>query len=120
MSCTKFINGLKKIDYYIHDVNNNDHENITCKTILRSGTRKGQECGGNCNYAVQCEAPDGRRGIKQSWSYKTTNERGAELHETARRGYGSIPTPNYNDMIIDFNTNKQKASNKNIFRKERS
>jgi hypothetical protein len=43
------VNGLKKIDYYIHDVNNiNEHENITCKTILKSGSRKGLECGGNC------------------------------------------------------------------------
>ena len=43
------VNGLKKIDYYLHDMNNiADYENIMCKTILKSGPKKGQECGGYC------------------------------------------------------------------------
>ena len=28
--------------------NISDYENIMCKTILKSGSKKGQECGGYC------------------------------------------------------------------------
>ena len=43
------VNGLKKIDYYIHDTTNiNNFENVKCKTILKSGKNAGSECGKYC------------------------------------------------------------------------
>ena len=49
------------------------------------------ECGGNCNYAVQCEAPDGRTGIKQSWKYADHADPGV-----GSDSYTDIPDENYN------------------------
>lgn len=44
------VNGLKKIDSRIHNITNNNipYENIKCKTIMKSGKRKGEECGCYC------------------------------------------------------------------------
>ena len=43
------VNGLKKIDNYIHMIDNNVvHQNTMCKTILKSGKNKGNECGKFC------------------------------------------------------------------------
>ena len=58
-------------------VNNNSKFHF--EPDYRDETGMEQECGGNCNYAVQCEAPDGRTGIKQSWTHGT-DEVGSELH----------------------------------------
>ena len=88
-------------------VNNNSKFHF--EPDYRDETGMEQECGGNCNYAVQCEAPDGRTGIKQSWTHRNTDEVGSELHTR------NPPYDNYNRMINNFNINKQKASNKKIF-----
>ena len=53
-------------------VNNNSKFHF--EPDYRDETGMEQECGGNCNYAVQCEAPDGRTGIKQSWTHRNTDE----------------------------------------------
>ena len=43
------VNGLKKIDSKIHKIDENiPYENIMCKTILKSGKNKGNECDKNC------------------------------------------------------------------------
>ena len=43
------VNGLKKINYKIHDTTNvESYENIKCKTILKSGKNAGNECGNFC------------------------------------------------------------------------
>ena len=44
------VNGLKKIDYKVHNINeiNEPYENIKCKTKMKSGKRKGEECGCYC------------------------------------------------------------------------
>ena len=43
------VNGLKKIDYYIHDTTNiHNYENVKCKTILKSGKNVGGQCGKYC------------------------------------------------------------------------
>jgi len=43
------VNGLKKIEHNIHDtLNQYNYVNIKCKTILKSGKNKGNECGNFC------------------------------------------------------------------------
>ena len=47
--CIFSVDHVRKYDYYIHDMNNiSDYQNIMCKTILKSGPKKGQECGAHC------------------------------------------------------------------------
>jgi hypothetical protein len=50
------VNGLKKIDKKIHKIDeNNSYENIMCKSILKSGKNKGNECGKYCKLGYfQC------------------------------------------------------------------
>ena len=48
-----YVNGLKKIQVGIHVSKNTNNyslvcQNIPCKTILKRGKRKGEECGKNC------------------------------------------------------------------------
>lgn len=43
------VNGLKKINICVHDTTNvSEFENVRCKTIMKSGKRKNEECGANC------------------------------------------------------------------------
>ena len=43
------VNGLKKINYKIHDTTNLDsYENIKCNVILKTGKNSGSECGKFC------------------------------------------------------------------------
>lgn len=43
------VNGIKKIDYSIHDITNIDtFQNNKCKYIFKRGKRKGEECSKNC------------------------------------------------------------------------
>jgi len=46
------VNGLRKINYSIHSVIHageiHGYVNVPCKTILKKGKRKGEECGKNC------------------------------------------------------------------------
>ena len=43
------VNGLKKIDDKIHKMDeNNPYVNIMCKSILKTGKNKGNECGKYC------------------------------------------------------------------------
>ena len=50
------VNGLKKINICIHDTSNvSEFENIKCKTIMKSGKRKNEQCGANCKLGYfQC------------------------------------------------------------------
>ena len=51
------VNGLKKIDQYIHIIDeNNPYENKMCQTILKTGKNKGQICGKNCKLGyTECQ-----------------------------------------------------------------
>jgi hypothetical protein len=43
------VNGIKKIDYNIHDKTNiNNYKNILCDHILLTGKNKGEKCNKNC------------------------------------------------------------------------
>ena len=43
------VNGIKKVEYNIHDTSNiNDYQNVMCKTLLKTGKNKGNECGKYC------------------------------------------------------------------------
>ena len=43
------VNGIKSVHKKIHDTSDmNSYQNIPCKTIIKSGAKKGQECGAHC------------------------------------------------------------------------
>ena len=49
------VNGIKKIDPTIHKIYDVKYENIMCKTILKTGKNKGNECGKYCKLGYfQC------------------------------------------------------------------
>tara|TARA_B100001115_G_C15611203_1_gene293015 strand:- start:237 stop:647 length:411 start_codon:yes stop_codon:yes gene_type:complete len=60
VECLPIVNGLKKIELYVHTNNykelhkmKKNHVNTSCKHILKKGKRKGDECGKNCKLGYE-------------------------------------------------------------------
>lgn len=47
------INGVKKANYSIHQIDNN-FQNKKCEAIIQRGPNKGKSCGKNCHLGFHC------------------------------------------------------------------
>lgn len=57
MNILPLVNGIKKIDLYLHDLNEAElYENKMCNAILTKGKNKGNQCGAHCKLGYfQCK-----------------------------------------------------------------